>query len=290
MSPGSNRRAFTLVELLVVIGIIAVLISVLLPALGRARDSAKQTACASNLRQVSLAMLVYINDNRGKFPRAYSGIDGSYSWHSLLVGLKYIQAPTETVAVVAPPDEDYTLTNNLRSILMCPETLSGARTPWGWPTQTWSNAAYGLPWRFSDTTGYAGLPDPLIVDTSYAINAAQGDWTAIGNRSGNAFLSQFSTAHRLNVSRRISDVRRASDLMMFADGWNWKFGAYPTAVNPRHGGASKVDGGKRLANYAFFDGHVEAFDPRAFFIATDTWAPSRKVRKEKPVFRLQDLR
>jgi prepilin-type N-terminal cleavage/methylation domain-containing protein/prepilin-type processing-associated H-X9-DG protein len=290
MTTASRGRAFTLVELLVVIGIIAVLVSLLLPALGRARDAAKQTACASNLRQVALAMLVYIGDNRGKFPRAYSNVDGHYAWHTLLVGLKYVQAPTESAAVVAPPDEDYNLTNNLRSILMCPETLQGARTQWGWPVQTWSNAAYQLPWRFADTSGYAGLPAPLIVDTSYLINASQGDWTAIGNRCGNAFLSQFASGHRLNVSRRMSDVRRASDLMMFADGWNWKFGAYPTAVNPRHGGKSKADGGKRLANYAFFDGHVDAFDPRAFFIATDTWAPSRKARAQKPIFRLQDAR
>ncbi|MDB5172888.1 MAG: N-terminal cleavage protein [Phycisphaerales bacterium] len=67
MAP-SRRRGFTLVELLVVIGIIAVLLTILIPALGRARRAGQRTACASNLRQITMAMIAYTHDNEDYFP------------------------------------------------------------------------------------------------------------------------------------------------------------------------------------------------------------------------------
>jgi prepilin-type N-terminal cleavage/methylation domain-containing protein/prepilin-type processing-associated H-X9-DG protein len=64
----ARARAFTLVELLVVIGIIAVLISILLPALNRVREQSRTTACGSNLRQIGVGMLLYAHDNKGHIP------------------------------------------------------------------------------------------------------------------------------------------------------------------------------------------------------------------------------
>src|SRR6266478_5689509 len=63
-----RRRAFTLVELLVVIAIIAVLIAILLPVLSRAKESANRTVCFSNHRQLITAVSFYCTDNKGYIP------------------------------------------------------------------------------------------------------------------------------------------------------------------------------------------------------------------------------
>lgn len=70
------RRAFTLIELLVVVAVIAVLISILLPALAKARIAGRGAVCQSNMRQIMLAITLYTHDHAGNFPRTMDIVDG----------------------------------------------------------------------------------------------------------------------------------------------------------------------------------------------------------------------
>src|SRR5262245_29932747 len=74
-----RRNGFTLVELLVVIGIIAVLISILLPALNQAREAAKRTQCLSNLRSLGQAMYLYAHRYKDQVPLGFSAGGGAAS-------------------------------------------------------------------------------------------------------------------------------------------------------------------------------------------------------------------
>jgi prepilin-type N-terminal cleavage/methylation domain-containing protein len=77
--PRARRRGFSLVELLVVIGIIALLIAILMPALSAAKRSADRTACLANLKQIGAGFAMYLQENKGRWPRpsSYGRADGS---------------------------------------------------------------------------------------------------------------------------------------------------------------------------------------------------------------------
>jgi prepilin-type N-terminal cleavage/methylation domain-containing protein len=75
-----RRRGFTLVELLVVIGIIALLVSILLPALNKAREDAKRVRCLSNQRQLVMAWQMYAADNKGHFSSSNTPAFPSTPW------------------------------------------------------------------------------------------------------------------------------------------------------------------------------------------------------------------
>ena len=120
-----HRRAFTLIELLVVIASISILAAILFPVFARARENARRSSCASNLKQLALGMLMYTQDYDGGLP-AYIR-NGSATWPQLY-----------------DPTVDYVKNEQ---VYRCPSAPSATR-----PMSDIYGPQYGLPWQNSNST------------------------------------------------------------------------------------------------------------------------------------------
>jgi prepilin-type N-terminal cleavage/methylation domain-containing protein/prepilin-type processing-associated H-X9-DG protein len=158
-----ERSGFTLVELLVVIGIIALLISILLPALNRAREQARRTQCGSNLRQIHQAFLIYGRNWKDAAPIGY--LAGAAPDEQTQFNYSCVRSAKYTVFGFLCEDQMDTngFTKIERSIFYCPSyeaslhKLDGEGNPWysvaaGPPTLSNSvRTGYGcrpeVPWR-----------------------------------------------------------------------------------------------------------------------------------------------
>lgn len=170
-TPFRLHKAFTLIELLVVISIIALLIGILLPALGKARGSAQASVCLGNQRQNGVAMNTYLSDNKYNFPSAYwyrngnNDTDGYIQWSGLLIQAGYINdggfgeyaTTAGSVANNLNPsgfpwyksDKITSMGNNAGAgkSFVCPSQVNGGWLPTNWTTSRFGAAgitdAYG---------------------------------------------------------------------------------------------------------------------------------------------------
>ena len=199
------RSAFTLVELLVVIGIIALLIAILLPALNKARTQAQTTQCLSNLRQLDAALMNYQTDNQGHMWPYYYGNGGSTAvvWPTIL--LQYVVPSSSSLDVLDNPLNAAKLVLQ-SSIYLCPAARdpnygapaglktgtadSGtATTCWGSPGETTGVANMMGSYMFNGWLYRIGIPSNLANDNYMLTFAFPG--------STNGSAPQLSTAEAL---------------------------------------------------------------------------------------------
>lgn len=152
---GTGRPGFTLVELLVVIGIIALLVAILMPALSKARGQAQWAACLSNLKQLGNALQMYAQENKGYLPRPASNGNGEFP-DDIIIWREPPTTPGFTVNDTVLAKYLNAFNDKLQTIFRCPTDNYQDRPP---------QSGFNFPFRYSYTMNEAwdSIPNPPSV-------------------------------------------------------------------------------------------------------------------------------
>jgi prepilin-type N-terminal cleavage/methylation domain-containing protein/prepilin-type processing-associated H-X9-DG protein len=170
LTPAARRRVagFTLVELLVVIGIIAVLISILLPALGRARKAAASTQCLSNLRQLGMFHRMYTSEVNGNRMMIYPvSVSGGVAYRQTGYWVRHLLPLTGGYFAKGEPDTFWA--QPVQRLFICPRTEIPANPTSGWPPPLGRS---GLAWSDAQNLTVGAFT------SSYSYNARLFRWNA----------------------------------------------------------------------------------------------------------------